>query len=227
MSGHFGSFCKMDPNAGDIRELKRLLAITTTPYVESFLRSEITRLSALFPEDPEPPAPAPPKPSPPRKLYESIDAYAFSDAKDTARVIITDIAGLSGATIDFTPTERAFTITVSREAQGLPDLRLTVSPLKKIVPGESRYNIKGKTITIVLKKKKSNTWTKLKKTASSIKKPKPGEKAETKEDPSAGLMDMMRKMYEEGDDEMKRTMQKAWWEAQHKKDEEKKGKSDD
>jgi calcyclin binding protein len=31
-------------------------------------------------------------------------------------------------------------------------------------------------------------------------------------------MDMMKKMYDEGDDEMKRTMSKAWWEAQHKKD---------
>jgi calcyclin binding protein len=214
----------MDPTPSDLRELKRLLALATTPYVESVLRSEIDHLSALFPEDPIPAAP--PKPAPPRKLYGSIDSYAFSDAKDTARVLINDIDGLTDAVIDFAPTERSFTITVTRDAQGLTPLRLTVSPLKKIVPGESRYTIKGKTITVILKKKKSNTWTKLKKTPSSIKKSKPGED-KTKEDPSAGLMDMMRKMYEEGDDDMKRTMQKAWWEAQHKKDEDKKGKSDD
>jgi hypothetical protein len=31
-------------------------------------------------------------------------------------------------------------------------------------------------------------------------------------------MDMMKKLYEDGDDDTNRTMQKAWWEAQHTKD---------
>jgi calcyclin binding protein len=52
---------------------------------------------------------------------------------------------------------------------------------------------------------------------SGIKKPKAGE-PKPKEDPNTALMDMVRKMYEEGDDDMKQTMQKAWLEAQHKKD---------
>jgi calcyclin binding protein len=30
------------------------------------------------------------------------------------------------------------------------------------------------------------------------------------EDPQAGLMNMMKKLYEEGDDEMKRTIAQAW-----------------
>jgi calcyclin binding protein len=78
---------------------------------------------------------------------------------------------------------------------------------------------------VILSKKKKATWTKLKKTASAIKKPKPGE-PKPKEDPNNALMDMMRKMYSEGDDDMKRTMQKAWWEAQHKKEEDKDKKDD-
>ena len=35
-------------------------------------------------------------------------------------------------------------------------------------------------------------------------------------DPSESLMDMMKKMYEEGDDEMKRTIAKAWTESREK-----------
>ena len=35
-------------------------------------------------------------------------------------------------------------------------------------------------------------------------------------DPSAGLMTMMKQMYEEGDDEMKRTIAKAWTESRDK-----------
>ena len=31
-----------------------------------------------------------------------------------------------------------------------------------------------------------------------------------KKDPQAGLMDLMKNMYQEGDDEMKRTIAQAW-----------------
>lgn len=36
-------------------------------------------------------------------------------------------------------------------------------------------------------------------------------------DPSEGLMSMLKKIYAEGDDEMKRTINKAWSESQEKK----------
>ncbi len=35
-------------------------------------------------------------------------------------------------------------------------------------------------------------------------------------DPSASLMNMMKQMYQDGDDEMKRTIAKAWTESQDK-----------
>ena len=35
-------------------------------------------------------------------------------------------------------------------------------------------------------------------------------------DPSKGLMNMMKKMYDEGDDDMKRTIAKAWTESRDK-----------
>lgn len=41
--------------------------------------------------------------------------------------------------------------------------------------------------------------------------------ADKEEDPSAGMMNMMRRMYEEGDDNMKRTIAEAWTKAQDKK----------
>lgn len=36
-------------------------------------------------------------------------------------------------------------------------------------------------------------------------------------DPGEGLMNMLKKIYSEGDDEMKRTINKAWTESQEKK----------
>ena len=38
---------------------------------------------------------------------------------------------------------------------------------------------------------------------------------ETK-DPSDGLMDLLKNMYEDGDDDMKKTISKAWTESQNK-----------
>jgi calcyclin binding protein len=205
----------VEPAPGDIVELRRILALGNTPYVEQFLRRELAKLAERFPETAAPPTP--PKPSAPKIVYEPIAGYAFSDSKDTASVVISDIGGLDSAEIQFDPTPTSFTVAVHRD--GLPNLKLTVSPLyKKILPNSSKFKVKGKTLTIILDKRKKKTWTKLKKGAFDTKKPKPGE---TKEDPNAALMGLMKKMYDEGDDEMKRTIQKAMWEARNKKEEDK------
>ena len=37
------------------------------------------------------------------------------------------------------------------------------------------------------------------------------------EDPGVGLMKLMKQMYNDGDDEMKRTIAKAWHESQEKR----------
>jgi excinuclease UvrABC ATPase subunit len=103
------------------------------------------------------PAPTPPKPTGQRRLYESISSYAFSDSSEVAKIIISDIEGLSGATIEFTPTERASSISVLQDTQGLSNLRLTVDPLKKIVPSSSRDIVRGRTLTVLLSKKKKGT----------------------------------------------------------------------
>jgi calcyclin binding protein len=42
-------------------------------------------------------------------------------------------------------------------------------------------------------------------------------KAPESSDPQAGLMNMMKQMYDDGDDEMKRTIKKTWFESQQKK----------
>ena len=41
--------------------------------------------------------------------------------------------------------------------------------------------------------------------------------AASSEDPSAGIMNLLQKMYEEGDDDMKRNLSKAWTESRVRK----------
>lgn len=213
----------MSATLNDLKELRRILALGSTPYVETILKNEITKLEAQFPSENPTPAPAP-KPTGPKRVYQPIDSYAFSDDKDNASIIITHIEGLEEAEIQFNPEPHGFEIIVLREAQGKPNLKLTVSPLyKKIVPEQCKYKVRKQNLTIVIHKKKSQTWMKLKKTSLDSKKPKAPSadpKSKAAEDPNGALMDMMKKMYDEGDDEMKRTISKAMWEAQHKKQDE-------
>ncbi|KAJ8566540.1 hypothetical protein ON010_g6580 [Phytophthora cinnamomi] len=82
---------------------------------------------------------------------------------------------------------------------------------KEIDPAKSSFRVKKNRVTISLHKAdKDNTWMNL-----TAKNPLKTSKPDTS-DPSAGIMDMMKNMYDEGDDEMKRTIAKAWSESRDK-----------
>lgn len=84
--------------------------------------------------------------------------------------------------------------------------------LNNIVSEESHHKVKPDSIVIFLKKKKAEKWPFITKTEKEIKEGRdakfvPDDKSA---DPSDGLMGMMKKLYQDGDDEMKRTIAKAW-----------------
>lgn len=68
-------------------------------------------------------------------------------------------------------------------------------------------------ITLSLVKNSSLTWTDLIKKKKEVKKTPD---LDDNVDPAAGIMNLMRQMYEDGDDEMKRTIAKAWAEGRDK-----------
>jgi calcyclin binding protein len=220
----------MEPTSEDLRELKKILSHGTTPYVEKLLKEEINRIEVKISQQSQPePAPTPeqkPKESFSTIKFQAIESYAFSNEDNEAKIIIRNIENLTESKIVFDPQAHSFAIAVMRN--DLPNLKLTVGPLfKKIIPKESKYIAQNKTLTVILKKSKKQTWTKLKKSPLDKKKDKKdeNEKKVEKEDPNASIMNLMKKMYDEGDDEMKRTISKAMWEAQHKKSDEKDNKN--
>ncbi|KAL4151497.1 hypothetical protein PRNP1_008441 [Phytophthora ramorum] len=82
---------------------------------------------------------------------------------------------------------------------------------KEIDPAKSLIRTKKNRVTVSLyKADKDTTWMNL-----TAKNPVKTSKPDTS-DPSAGIMDMMKNMYDEGDDEMKRTIAKAWSESRDK-----------
>jgi calcyclin binding protein len=85
----------------------------------------------------------------------------------------------------------------------------------EILPNDSKYVLKNNSIYITLVKKENKTWAQLPyKDDKFAKEEKPEEKVE---DPQAGIMNMMKKMYEDGDENMKRTIAEAWTKANDKK----------
>lgn len=90
--------------------------------------------------------------------------------------------------------------------------------MEEILPNDSYIKIKTDTVLIMLKKKESGkTWPYVTQTEKRLK-DKPSKPSIDKDaDPNDSMMSLMKQMYEDGDDEMKRTIAKAWTESREKK----------
>lgn len=94
-----------------------------------------------------------------------------------------------------------------------------------ISPATSTCRLKSSNIILSLRKEKEGaTWGQLTDAMRKEKEKKDVEMESSSNnmdstDPSAGIMKLMKKMYDDGDDEMKRTIKKTWYESQNKQKE--------
>ncbi|XP_058201316.1 uncharacterized protein LOC131316063 isoform X1 [Rhododendron vialii] len=79
---------------------------------------------------------------------------------------------------------------------------------KEIVPEKCKVVVKPTRVIITLPKASKGNWLDL-----HFKEDKLKPNVDKGGDPMAGIMDLMKNMYEEGDDEMKKTIAKAWTDA--------------
>jgi len=96
---------------------------------------------------------------------------------------------------------------------GIPKLQEEIDQIGSI------FRTRTNRFIITLKKKKNGLWGSLhwkENTLSKSSTPSNNNSADSNEDPSKSIMNLMKNMYEEGDDEMKRTIAKAWTESQSK-----------
>ncbi|KAI9895980.1 hypothetical protein PsorP6_003115 [Peronosclerospora sorghi] len=83
---------------------------------------------------------------------------------------------------------------------------------KEIDPEKSTFSVKKNRVTLSLHKMdKNNAWMNL-----TAKNPLKSSSQPESSDQGASIMNMMKNMYDEGDDEMKRTIAKAWTESRAK-----------
>jgi len=154
----------------------------------------------------------PPKPSNTSKYTPisrfSFDAGSSSDPFVTIYIPLPNVGTIPKSNIDCVFTNASFDLTIT-ELEG-KNYRLVKDNLDKdIVGDDSKLKIRSNKIILKLAKVKSeygsyDFWTDL----TSKKSKKEAEKKKSA-DPSAGIMDLMKDMYDSGDDNMKKTIAEA------------------
>eukprot|EP00047_Mylnosiga_fluctuans_P006602 m.247932 g.247932 ORF g.247932 m.247932 type:complete len:237 (-) comp15573_c0_seq1:76-786(-) len=220
-------------------ELVRLAGLAQDPTVAAFLRAHAATLagspatpagassepagSALAQDAGTAPlapaaAPAPPRPAPsatpvpPAKSVhvQHITQYGWDQTATAVKIYIT-LAGVEDATVETSFTEKSITATI--RGVGGCDRAFSLSLAEKI--SSCAYKTRNGRLVLTLAKAQPGSWAHL--TAAEKKKAdKDLDKVAAKGDPGDGLMSMMKKLYDDGDDEMKRTIAKAWTESREK-----------
>ncbi|XP_069497231.1 calcyclin-binding protein [Ambystoma mexicanum] len=112
--------------------------------------------------------------------------------------------------------ERSFELLV-KDLNGKSYSLIINNLLKPISVESSLRKVKTDTILVMCRKKSEQQWECLTQVEKQLKeKNKPSIDKDV--DPNEGLMKLMKKMYDEGDDEMKRSLNKAWMETREKQE---------
>ncbi|KAM9792041.1 calcyclin-binding protein [Syngnathus typhle] len=146
-----------------------------------------------------------------------ITNYAWDQSEKFVKIYLTlkNVHMIPSEKVQVKFTERSFSVLV-KELDGKNHQMSLLNLLYPIDEENSSTKIKTDMVVIMCKKKAAKKWeclTTVEKQSKEKDKPKVDDNA----DPSEGLMSMLKKIYTDGDDEMKRTINKAWSESQEKK----------
>ncbi|KDO78182.1 hypothetical protein CISIN_1g027364mg [Citrus sinensis] len=163
--------------------------------------------SMLSKEEGPAPVPTPAKvSSTPALNYITLGSFSWDQDNEKVKIYIS----LEGVVQDKMEAEfKQWSFDVKfHDVQG-KNYRFTSPRLnQEIVPEKSKVLVKPTRVVIMLFKASKGNWLDLQ-----YKEDKLKPNLDKERDPMAGIMDLMKNMYEEGDDEMKRTIAKAWTDA--------------
>ncbi|KAL0966055.1 hypothetical protein UPYG_G00290230 [Umbra pygmaea] len=148
-----------------------------------------------------------------------INNYGWDQSDKFVKIYITLKGVHMNATesVEATFTERSLVVLV-KELDGKNHQMIINNLLHPIDPQNSFKKIKTDMVLVMCKKTMNKKWDCLTQVEKQTKeKDKPSLMPDENADPGDGLMNMLKKMYTEGDDDMKRTINKAWSESQEKK----------
>ncbi|KAK6917185.1 Siah interacting protein, N-terminal [Dillenia turbinata] len=196
----------------DLEELRQLQSIAKRPRVVSVISQEIQKLEKrsedCLPANRTPTSiPSPPKTTvPPSMNYVTLPSFSWDQDNEKIKIYIS-LEGVNQEKMETTFNPMSIDIKF-HDVQGknyqfaLPKLN------KEILPEKCKVLVKPSRVVITLFKASKGNWLDL-----HFKEDKLKPNLDKERDPMAGIMDLMKNMYEDGDDEMKRTIAKAWTDA--------------
>jgi len=211
----------------DLSELESVLVKVSRSNVRTIITQAITTLRSKVDEveknakDAKVECPKEEKAA--KQLYTSkVTNYGWDDGNKFVKVYITlpNVEKLTQEQISCDFTEISFKF-VANNHNGKNYMLEIPHLANKIIPSSSTCRVKSGNVIVSLKKEKDgNTWGNLTE-AEKKEKEKKDAKFDNKKDmdtsdPSAGIMNLMKKMYDDGDDDMKRMIKKTWYESQQK-----------
>ncbi|XP_065200424.1 calcyclin-binding protein [Planococcus citri] len=206
----------------DVAELYRLADLTDRKKIKDILSIEAKKIEteiSLLQEKENTIQPSSTTVTTSRRTYDiKITTYAWDQTNQTVKIFVTlpNVHTIPSENIICTFTETSFDLLV-KELEGKNHTLSVKNLFQSIKPEESSWKVKTGMVVVSLAKKGSSDtkWSGLTKTAKDTTTPKPP-KMDDDADPSAGVMNLLKQMYMDGDDDMKRTIAKAWTENREK-----------
>uniref|UniRef100_A0A5B6ZBE5 Calcyclin-binding protein n=1 Tax=Davidia involucrata TaxID=16924 RepID=A0A5B6ZBE5_DAVIN len=208
-----------DELALDLEELRHLQSIAKRPRIVSIISTEICNLEKLSKEavsaaTSQTPTPTP-TPTPisstkvvptPSLNYVTLGSFSWDQDNDKVKIYVF-LEGVEQEKMETVFKPMSVDIKFN-DVQG-KNYRCAIPKLnKEIVPEKCKVLVKPTRVIITLFKASKGNWLDL-----HFKEDKLKPNVDKEKDPMAGIMDLMKNMYEEGDDEMKKTIAKAWTDA--------------
>lgn len=213
----------------DLQELESVLGMVNRSNVRmiiadaiSTLRSKVEEVTEKNAKDAKVECPKDEKVAKPTLYTSKVTNYGWDDGQKFVKVYITlpNVEKLTSEqiTCDFTDISFKF---VANNHNGKNYMLEIPKLANKIIPSSSTCRIKSGNVIVSLKKEKEgNTWGNLTEAEKKEKEKKDAKLDNNKDmdtsDPSSGIMNLMKKMYDDGDDDMKRMIKKTWYESQQK-----------
>nr|CAB3474303.1 unnamed protein product [Digitaria exilis] len=194
----------------ELDELRQLEGLAKRPRVQSLLANEIRNVEAKLAKAtapvPEPQAAASAPPARPGLNYVTLGSFSWDQDTDKIRIYVF-LEGVEQEKVetDFKPMSVDIKL---HDVKG-KNYRCAIPKLnKEIVPEKCKVLVKPSKVVITLCKASKGNWVDL-----YYKEDKFKPSMDKEKDPMSGIMDLMKNMYEEGDEDMKRTIAKAWSDA--------------
>lgn len=206
----------------DIEELNQLLSQANRQRSKNLISLELRRLqtglSKLIEKDKISSTESTQSVSNPQKCYEvKLNNYGWDQTATMVKLYITlkDVHQLPKEAVICNFTEKSLDLHVLELDN--KNYSLIINNLcEEIDVNHSAVKVKPDTVVVSLAKKVPKNWSHITGVEKRIKESK-SSMVPMADDPEANLMNLIKKMYQEGDDEMKKTIAKAWTENQEKK----------